>query len=62
MPYTDDEFATIIQDAVRETAPAVQYGRPARQAHPVLSFAAGLGLFLLDAIFLWALVWLLRHA
>ena len=62
MPYTDDEFATIIQTAIGpEGDPVARHQRPAAQAHQVLWFALGLGVFLADGILLYLLAWFLRH-
>ena len=54
MPYTDDEFATIIQSAVTEATPAPP-------PHPVIWFAWGTILFLVIGILGYVLGWLLIH-
>jgi len=52
------DLDTIIQD--------IKTGRPTREAgpatgHPVLWFAVGAGLWVVDGILLYLFVWLLRH-
>jgi hypothetical protein len=54
-----DESGTLIQSAVAGY-PGPE-ATPARPPHQVLWFAAGLGLWLVDAILAWAFVWFLRH-
>lgn len=61
MPYTDDEFATLIQSAVAGYPGPEATLQQRRQPHAVLWFAGGLGLFLVDAILAWLFVWFLRH-
>ena len=52
-----DEFDTLIQDV------RAGYGREATpaQPHQVLWFAVGLGLWLVDVILFWLLLWFWRH-
>ena len=54
----DDQFDTLIHD--------IKTGRPTREAgprqpYPVLRFAAGTALWLVNAILTWALAWALLH-
>ena len=60
-----DEFDTIIQ-AVRDgwppsMPPSVVGGGPVKPSHPVLWFAAGAALWVVDGILLYLFLWLLRH-
>ena len=51
-----DQFDTLIDD--------IKAGRPTRaagQPYPVLRFAAGTALWLVNAILAWALAWALLH-
>ena len=57
-----DEFDTLIQALhVAPEATRLMKHAPAPPHHPVLWFAVGCGLFLLNAILLYVFVWLLRH-
>ena len=52
----DDQFDTLIHD--------IKTGRPTRGdglPYPVLRFAAGTALWLVNAILTWALAWALLH-
>ena len=60
-----DEYETVQFDRLIQDVRA-GYGREATlhhraQPHAVLWFALGLGLWLVDAILLYAFVWFLRH-
>ena len=59
MPLSDDQFDTIIQDVLNgHPAPG---GDPVKPSHPVLWFAAGAALWVVDGILLYLFLWLLRH-
>jgi hypothetical protein len=55
-----DEFDTIIQ-AVNAGYPAPGAGPVKPSSHPVLWFAAGTGLWVVDGILLYLFLWLLLH-
>jgi len=54
-----DEFDTIIQN-VKAGYPEPE-ADPVKRPHPVLWFAVGAALWVVDGILLYLLVWLLRH-
>ena len=58
MPSADD-FDTIIQ-RVTDGYPE-QGGGPVKPSHPVLWFAVGAALWVVDGILLYLFLWLLRH-
>ena len=56
----NDQFDTIINGIAG--APVIEgYLAPEARPHRVLWFAVGLGLFLMDAILFWLLLWFWRH-
>jgi hypothetical protein len=59
-----DEFDTLLIRDITAGYPgpgASPVARHHRPGHPVLWFALGCGVWLVDAILLWLFVWFLRH-
>jgi len=59
MPLSDDRLDSIIQD-IKAGYPAPE-ADPVKPSHPVLWFAVGAALWVVDGILLYLFLWLLRH-
>ena len=59
MPGDEFDLDTIIQDII--AGPSALEADPVKPSHPVLWFAVGAALWVVDGILLYLFLWLLRH-